>query len=257
MGEGKAITYAVGIWLMISLSIIILVLANRSRSPEPPPPQKETKAAPEETKKAPDLPKPPPLPLPKPSMHVLRLTMPPQPAIVQTEKLLIGNWCATGGVSGQWDQHFRKAVHIYWPEIYHRDGWCWLKAQCFVESNLRPDAVSPVGARGLCQFLPSTFAEYEQKTGKHGDINNPRDSIFASAWYMAHLLKKLITDREEQCHVGCAQISYNGGFGVFLRAQLASDGGLCYPALKTYLPQETRNYVPRIARWFDRLRQMS
>ena len=38
--------------------------------------------------------------------------------------------------------------------------WKFLKAQAQTESGLDPDAISPVGAKGLSQFMSATFNEW-------------------------------------------------------------------------------------------------
>ena len=84
------------------------------------------------------------------------------------------------GAGGDWshayDQRFRNAAlqeweperHIFWPA---------LKAQAACESSLREDAVSPVGAAGIAQFMPGTWQEVVAREGWEGD-----PSPFDTAW---------------------------------------------------------------------------
>jgi len=60
-----------------------------------------------------------------------------------------------------------------------------LASQIEVESSFNPKAESPVGAKGLCQFMPQTWLEY----GK-GDIFNGEDNINACCKYINYLYKK-------------------------------------------------------------------
>jgi membrane-bound lytic murein transglycosylase B len=61
-------------------------------------------------------------------------------------------------------------------------GWNYLAAINLIETGLgRVVGVSPAGAQGPMQFLPSTFAAY----GDGGDILSPHDSIIAAGRYLA------------------------------------------------------------------------
>lgn len=61
-------------------------------------------------------------------------------------------------------------------------GWNYLAAINLIETGLgRIAGVSPAGAQGPMQFLPSTFAAY----GGGGDILSPHDSIMAAGRYLA------------------------------------------------------------------------
>jgi membrane-bound lytic murein transglycosylase B len=61
-------------------------------------------------------------------------------------------------------------------------GWNYLAAINLIETGLgRVVGVSPAGAQGPMQFLPSTFAAY----GAGGDILSPHDSIMAAGRYLA------------------------------------------------------------------------
>ena len=88
------------------------------------------------------------------------------------------------------------------------------------ESRFRPDAVSPKGAEGIAQFIPST--------ARLRGLANSFDALEAlkkSAEYLDDL-------RDQFGNIGLAAVAYNAG-----------EGGL-RTFLKTgSLPQETRNYV--------------
>lgn len=60
-----------------------------------------------------------------------------------------------------------------------------LAAQIEAESNWNPRAVSPVGAKGLGQFMPATWASFGQ-----GDPFDPAASIAAAARYDCYLLEQ-------------------------------------------------------------------
>jgi membrane-bound lytic murein transglycosylase B len=63
----------------------------------------------------------------------------------------------------------------------YRIPWSYLAAIELVETRMgRIHGLSPAGARGPMQFMPSTWAEYG-----HGSINSQRDSIMAAARFLA------------------------------------------------------------------------
>ena len=126
-------------------------------------------------------------------------------------------------------------------------GWRLLKAQAIAESGLKPDVESPVGARGLSQFMAATWREWADGTpGVQEappsnlvllDPRDPEDAIRAQAGYMAWLLRLLAGD------VRAALGAYNWGIGRVKRGlQEHGENWL------EHAPDETRQYVPRILR---------
>jgi soluble lytic murein transglycosylase-like protein len=97
-----------------------------------------------------------------------------------------------------------------------------LAAQIHVESGFNPFAVSPAGARGIAQFMPSTA----RGVGLH-DPFDARAAIDAQARLMRDLLRRFSA-------VPLALAAYNAG-----PAPVAACG--CVPAIP-----ETRGYVARI-----------
>lgn len=67
-----------------------------------------------------------------------------------------------------------------------------------IESNLRPDAVSPAGARGLLQLMPTTAAELAL------DPDHPPSNVLAGARYL-----RLLLDRFQSTDLALA--AYNAG----------------------------------------------
>ena len=83
-----------------------------------------------------------------------------------------------------------------------------LRQTLIAESSLRPDAVSPVGAQGIAQFLPSTFADWnDDPTATPFD---PVPAIRASANYLRWL-------RDRTGDWTGALASYNWGIGNYER----------------------------------------
>lgn len=114
----------------------------------------------------------------------------------------------------------------YYAEKYTYD-WKLLKAQAIAESDLTPDAQSPAGAQGLCQFEPGTFAEVSSNMRlKHASVWNPEHAIACQAAMMAYLLGRFkITEN--------ALAAYDWGEGHVARGD-------------SPLPQETQDYIRRI-----------
>ncbi|CAK9003874.1 Transglycosylase-like protein with SLT domain, partial [Durusdinium trenchii] len=142
-----------------------------------------------------------------------------------------------------------EAVELYWPAglSYPR---AYL-AQLYQESLCDPAAVSPVGARGLAQFMPATWREAQARLGYQTSLT-PHDDIAieAGAWYMARTMS--IWSRRERpmleiWRLGLA--SYNAGGGNIIAAQSACNGvrdwheiELCLPQITGHHAAETRSY---------------
>lgn len=103
-------------------------------------------------------------------------------------------------------------------------------AQIDTESGFDENAESPVGARGIAQFMPATWAHYGE-----GDINNGHDSIAALGRYMADLRNEVggLADNEED-EIRFMLAAYNAGPGPVRSAGDVPP----YP--------ETQNYVAQI-----------
>ncbi|HYL41847.1 MAG TPA: lytic transglycosylase domain-containing protein [Ktedonobacteraceae bacterium] len=97
------------------------------------------------------------------------------------------------------------------------------------ESSFNPGAISPAGAVGIAQFLPTTAANMGV------DPYNPTQSLYGAARLMAHL-----------------SAMYGGNYAMALAAYNAGPGNVQY-AINTggsnwraYLPAETQNYIAAI-----------
>ncbi|MFD7580554.1 NlpC/P60 family protein [Kitasatospora sp. NPDC059817] len=118
-----------------------------------------------------------------------------------------------------------------------------LAAQLYTESNFDPKAVSPVGAQGIAQFMPGTWAQYGVDGDGDGikDVFNAADAIAAQAKYdcvLADEVKGVAGDSTENMLA-----AYNAGGGAVIK----------YGGIPPY--QETRDYVRNIrdlaAKWAD------
>lgn len=102
------------------------------------------------------------------------------------------------------------------------------------ESRFEPSAISPAGAIGIAQFIPSTAELYDLD-----DPFNPAQAISKSAWYLRYLA-------DMTGNIGLAAVAYNGGENRAAR----------FIAGQTTLPYETQDYVEAITghnawRWRD------
>jgi membrane-bound lytic murein transglycosylase F len=157
----------------------------------------------------------------------------------------------------EYDGMIKEAAKRHLPEGY---DWRLYKAQLFKESTLNPMAVSPVGARGIAQFMPLTWLDEKGQAGyQASDITDPEASIFTGASYMADLIKKWHWPRPKIDRYCLAMASYNAGFGNILKAQNKSGGGSLYSEIIIGLPEvtgasnstETIQYVRRILSYYS------
>lgn len=111
-----------------------------------------------------------------------------------------------------------------------------LAAQMYQESGFDPRAVSPVGAQGMAQFMPATWAVYGiDPTHTHTpDVWNPADAIPSAASYDCQLAKD--THNVPGNHTDNMLAAYNAGPYAVISA-----GGV--PSFK-----ETRDYVSSITK---------
>lgn len=113
-----------------------------------------------------------------------------------------------------------------------------LKYLSIVESALNPNAVSRVGATGLWQFMYTTAREYGLRMNSY--VDERRDPVAASR-AAAEYLNNMYGRYGDWL---LAIASYNCGSGNVDRAIYKAGGKLDFWAIRPYLPQETRNYVP-------------
>ena len=167
--------------------------------------------------------------------------------------------CASPLAPSIYDRRIYQAAQHYWaPE--RRSRWCLLKSQMWAESDFRPDAVSPVGAEGLSQFMPATWREVAERLNITQPATDPGAAIKAQGYYMEALASKWSSPRSEACRLRLASASYNAGFGHILSAQRKALMAPCWDRIGPALPQvtgdhaqETRGYVERIDRQYREL----
>lgn len=156
--------------------------------------------------------------------------------------------------SPKYDPQIQSAVKRWWPDL---PTWKLWKAQLYQESKLDPKAVSPVGARGLAQFMPGTWNDVASQMGVTG---TPHDdtAIEAGAYYMAKLRATWKRDRAPIDRHDLAAASYNAGTGNVLKAQRFCGDANLWAAVGECMhlvtgeknADETKTYVTRIHRWW-------
>ena len=146
------------------------------------------------------------------------------------------------------NNQFDELIKQYWVQYMHGYDWRIGWGQIMQESSFDTLAISPVGAEGLCQFMPGTWRDAIAA----GIVlpGTPRTdavaSIKAGAWYMGKMVKFWTTPRDKDNLIKWALASYNYGAGNVLKAQKAAGGSLIFEDLLPHLPTETAEYPYRI-----------
>ena len=155
----------------------------------------------------------------------------------------------------RFDTLIRRAVSKHWPAPLERN-WCWWKAQLAAESGLKPRATSPVGAKGIAQFMDPALSDVARRLARKLNPYDARDGIEAGAIYVINLRRQWTSPRPEQEAFRLAWASYNAGLGSVLCGQRKADGALLWRGIAPALHQctgrhadETRGYVTRISRF--------
>ena len=178
--------------------------------------------------------------------------------IIQLALSAAASWSAWS-FPDDWDRDFKSATDVFLPV---GTDWRLLKAQCWQESRLNPLAVSPVGAFGLCQFMPGTAGDVGKALGEEkGAFWLPEVSIRAAGYYMGQLHRTWSAPRPAMDRYMLAAASYNAGAGHLIRAQRLCDGRNLYREIIPCLPQvtgrhssETIDYVQKIiGRWWPQM----
>ena len=136
-------------------------------------------------------------------------------------------------------------------KMARRYGFDWrlVAAQIYAESRFDSTARSQCGARGLMQIMPKTA----QHLGTCPlQLENPEVNIATGCMYdrkMVTLWKKNVDHKEEQ--IAFALASYNAGRGRVLRSFSSKDNRTEWKTVHPLLPEETQDYVHRIALKYD------
>lgn len=139
-------------------------------------------------------------------------------------------------------ERLMKLSQFYFPlfeDIFDREGIpLEIKYLAIVESALRPNAKSRVGATGLWQFMFSTGKYYDLEVSSYVDERcDPVRSTIAAAKYLKSLYK-VFNDWD------LALAAYNSGPGNVTKAIRRSGGHQNYWNIRPFLPRETAGYLP-------------
>lgn len=107
-----------------------------------------------------------------------------------------------------------------------------------VESSFDPQAISPVGAKGLFQFMPKTAEWMGLSLRPEDQRTDPARSAAAAADYLKYLF-----GRFESWPLVLA--AYNAGEGR-VRRLLEERSAVDFNGIASVLPSETRMYVPKV-----------
>jgi len=113
-----------------------------------------------------------------------------------------------------------------------------------VESGFQPEALSPKGARGLMQIMPSTAEWIAEMKGIETHcvdmLYNPSYNLHLGTWYLSYLLERFDYDLPK------ALAAYNGGQGQVKKwiEEDVWDGN--QHTVKNIPFKETREYVRKV-----------
>lgn len=161
-----------------------------------------------------------------------------------------------------YDHHFRQYGLEYFSDTI---DWLWFKAQALAESNLDPEAKSPVGAHGVMQLMPGTSAEMARQLRIDDRPLIPHLNIQMGIAYDRRCWNIFKAEKGIE-RIRFMLGAYNAGAGHIITAQkLATAAGLLsgrWESIVEKLPEvtgknatETINYVARIERYYEQLRR--
>lgn len=160
-------------------------------------------------------------------------------------------------IPNKYDKLFKSSWARWMPGHQYQ----WLKAQCWQESRFKPLAVSPVGAKGLCQFMPGTAKEVSKALNTRMNVYSPKWSIEAAAYYDHKLYRFWFSERPIHDRLNLMLASYNAGAGNVLKSQRKCNGEVLYQEIIACLPsvtghhsKETIDYVRNINGYYKSLR---
>jgi soluble lytic murein transglycosylase-like protein len=164
----------------------------------------------------------------------------------------------------RYDDYFRK-----YSKRYFGPGFAWrvFKAQAMAESGLDSTARSAVGARGVMQLMPSTFALISARRPDFASVEDAQTNIAAGIAHDAYLWKFFANINPHPDHYRFMVGAYNAGEGTIQRAQRVAQSAnfdaatwtgvaAIAPQVPRWRYQETLAYVEHIAANYRRLKAL-
>ena len=170
---------------------------------------------------------------------------------------------AESKASEQYDPTFRKYTKRYFGPGF---DWRYFKAQGLAESELNANARSYVGARGIMQLMPSTYAAIATKRPELKQIDDPESNIAAGLLHDRYLWTRWQKSVGEGERHRFMFGSYNAGEGPIIRAVNAARLARLHdaewasveqvaPKIERWRYRETLGYVRKIDSNYARLRK--
>ena len=116
----------------------------------------------------------------------------------------------------RYDETFKKYSKRFFGVAF---DWHHFKAQALAESGLDPTARSPVGARGVMQLMPGTYAIIKKaRSEQFGDITDPEWNIAAGILFDRDLWHFYSAHPDDE-RLRFMFAAYNAGQGTINRAK--------------------------------------
>jgi membrane-bound lytic murein transglycosylase F len=144
--------------------------------------------------------------------------------------------------SERYDDVFRKYSKRFFGIGF---DWQYFKAQGLAESGLEPSAKSRVGARGIMQLMPGTYAEIQSRSKELGAIDDPEWNIAAGIMHDRGLWLRWKDNPSTENRLRFMFASYNAGEGTILRARSVAR----MEQLDESAWQSIEQVAPKVQRW--------
>lgn len=164
-------------------------------------------------------------------------------------------------MASRYDATFKRYSKRFFSAAF---DWRWFKAQGMAESNLDSAATSWVGARGIMQLMPATYAEIRSHQPGFGTIDDPEWNIAAGIYYNRQLWRRWSPRVSDEERLPFVFGSYNAGEGTIARAAATARstdaetptwGAIeqVAPRVPRWRYRETLGYVRKIQEYYEQL----